>query len=141
MSHKNYTQYSKFSGEEPMLVDSEPAVQVDPIVNENESAVIEHPIEGQTVIPEVAPEPIPEVEPNIDVVQPEPVIRKIGKIHGCKKLRVRKLPNPGSEIISELIEGVEVMIDGKSSTSTFYKICTEHGIEGYCMKDYIKILK
>ena len=142
MSH-NYTRYSKMSGDEPMLIDTfkpevEVEVQSEPIVEE-ESAIIEEPIEGQTIIPEVESEPEvvvePEPEPTI-----EPEIRKIGKISGCKKLNVRKLPNTGATVVSELIEGAEVMIDEKASTATFYKVCTAHGIEGFCMKQFVKVL-
>ena len=115
MSKKHYTQYSKFSGEEP-----EPEVE--------EETVEEQPLEGQTTIPEVEPE-VPAAE-----------IRKFGKINNCKKLNVRKLPSRDAEIISELVEGSEVMIDEKESTALFYKICTEHGIEGFCMKQFIKVL-
>ena len=128
MSNKHYTQYSKFSGEEPMLV-NDPELEVEEAVEEK----VEEPIEGQIVIPEVEPEPDP--EPSI-----EPENRKFGKISNCKKLNVRKLPSRDAEIVSELIEGSEVMIDEKESTALFYKICTEHGIEGYCMKDYITVL-
>ena len=116
MSKKHYTQYSKFSGEEP-----EPEV-------EEETVEEEQPLEGQTTIPEVEPE-VPAAE-----------IRKFGKINNCKKLNVRKLPSRDAEIVSELIEGSEVMIDEKESTALFYKICTEHGIEGFCMKQFIKVL-
>lgn len=110
VSHKRYTQYSKFSDEEPEIEE-------------------EQPLEGQTTIPEVEPEVVAEPEP-----------RKFGKITGCKKLNVRKLPSRDSEIISELVEGSEIMIDDNESTALFYKICTEHGIEGYCMKQFIKVL-
>ena len=113
MSKKRYTQYSKFSGEEPEV---------------EEETVEEQPIEGQTTIPEVEPE-VPAAE-----------TRKFGKITGCKKLNVRKLPSRDSEIISELVEGSEIMIDDNESTALFYKICTEYGIEGYCMKNFIKVL-
>lgn len=136
MSNKHYTQYSKFSGEEPMLVnDSELEVEEE-IVKEK----VEEPLAGQIVIPEVESEPVfvapmPDPEPSI-----EPEIRKFGKISNCKKLNVRKLPSRDAEIVSELVEGSEIMIDEKESTALFYKICTEHGIEGYCMKDFIKVL-
>ena len=122
MTKKRYTQYSKFSGEEPEIEVEEETVK------ENESAAIEQPLDGQTTIPEVEPE-VPAAE-----------IHKFGKITGCKKLNVRKLPSRDSEIISELVEGSEIMIDDNESTALFYKICTEHGIEGYYMKNFIKVL-
>ena len=127
MSNKHYTQYSKFSGEEPMLV-NDPELEVE----EENKEKVEESIEGQIVIPEVEP------------IVPEPVveseIQKFGKVSNCKKLNIRKLPSRDAEIVSELIEGSEVMIDEKESTALFYKICTEHGIEGFCMKQFIKVL-
>ena len=122
MSKNRYTQYSKFSGEEP-----EPEVEEE-TVKENKSDAIEQPLDGQTTIPEV--------EPEIHAAE----THTFGKISNCKKLNVRKLPSRDSEIISELIEGSEVMIDEKESTALFYKICTEHGIEGFCMKQFVKVL-
>ena len=124
MSNKHYTQYSKFSGEEPMLV-NDPELEVEDTVEEK----VDESIEGQIVIPEVEPEP-----------SDEPENRKFGKVSNCKKLNIRKLPSRDAEIVSELVEGSEVMIDEKESTALFYKICTEHGIDGYCMKDYITVL-
>ena len=124
MSSKHYTQYSKFSGEESMLT-NDPELEV-------KEEIIEEPIEGQTVISEV--------EPIIPEPVAEPEIRKFGQVSGCKKLNVRKLPSRDAEIVSELVSGSEVMIDEKASTALFYKICTEHGIDGYCMKDYITVL-
>ena len=130
MSNKHYTQYSKFSGEEPMLVNN-PELEVE----EENKEKVEEPIEGQIVIPEVEPEPVSDPEPSV-----EPENRKFGKVSNCKKLNIRKLPSRDAEIVSELIEGSEVMIDEKESTALFYKICTEHGIEGFCMKQFIKVL-
>ena len=130
MSNKHYTQYSKFSGEEPMLV-NDPELEVEDTVEEK----VDEPIEGQIVIPEVEPEPVSDPEPSV-----EPENRKFGKVSNCKKLNIRKLPSRDAEIVSELIEDSEVMIDEKESTALFYKICTEHGIDGYCMKDYITVL-
>ena len=130
MSNKHYTQYSKFSGEEPMLV-TDPELEVKDTVEEK----VDEPIEGQIVIPEVEPEPVSDPEPAV-----EPENRKFGKVDNCEKLNIRKLPSRDAEIVSELVEGSKVMIDEKESTELFYKICTEHGIDGYCMKDYITVL-
>lgn len=130
MSNKHYTQYSKFSGEEPMLV-NDPELEVEDTVEEK----VDEPIEGQIVIPEVEPELVSDPEPSVEQEN-----RKFGKVNNCKKLNIRKLPSRDAEIVSELIEGSEVMIDEKESTALFYKICTEHGIEGFCMKDFIKVV-
>ena len=131
MSNKNYTRYSKMSNEEPMLV-NEPVQEVIPegmpeaVVEEN--VFIEKPIANQL---EINIEPAPVVEPEV---------RKFGKVRGCKKLNVRKMPNPGAEVLLEIAEGAKVMIDEKDSTAVFYKVCTECGVEGYCMKQYVKMM-
>ena len=130
MSNKHYTQYSKFNSEEPMLVNN-PELEVEDAVEEK----VDEPIEGQIVIPEVEPEHVSDPEPSVEQEN-----RKFGKVNNCKKLNIRKLPSRDAEIVSELVEGSEVMIDEKESTALFYKICTEHGIDGYCMKDYITVL-
>ena len=132
MSNKHYTQYSKFNSEETILINN-PELEVEDTVEEK----VDEPIEGQIVIPEVEPI-VPEPVIPEPVVEPEN--RKFGKVSNCKKLNIRKLPSRDAEIVSELIEGSEVMIDEKESTALFYKICTEHGIEGYCMKNFIKVL-
>lgn len=129
MSNKNYTRYSKMSCEEPMLVNEvETEVLPEVAVEENESAVIEQPIVHE-------PEAPVESEPAF-----EPEIRKFGKVHGCKKLNVRKMPNPAAEVLIEMPESSKLMIDEKDSTAVFYKVCTEFGVEGYCMKQYVKVL-
>lgn len=122
MSRKNYTQYSKMINEEPIV--------------ENESAIIGEPIEEPTVTPEVEPEIVSEHEPTI-----EPETYLIGRVVGCKKLNIRKLPSQDAKVLCELTERSEVMIDEKASTALFYKVCTESGIEGYCVKKFIKILQ
>ena len=129
--HKNYTQYSKFNNEpkETELVPD--ACGLDGCgFDENKSAFNEQSIEGQTTIPEVEPE-IPTAEPEI---------LKIGKVYKCELLNVRKLPNRDAKVLSKIAKDSEVMIDEKASTATFYKVCTEHGVEGYCMKAFIKLL-
>ena len=135
MSNKHYTQYSKVNSEETILINN-PELEVQDTVEEK----VDEPIDGQIAIPEVEPEPVfiasvSDPEPSV-----EPENRKFGKVSNCKKLNIRKLPSRDAEIVSELIEGSEVMIDEKESTALFYKLCTEHGIEGYCMKNFIKVV-
>ena len=141
MSHKhrnNYTQYSKMSGEDVALTNNTEIPEAEPVDDacglngcgfvENESASIEQPVEGQITIPEIEPEPTI-----------KPVVRKIGKVSECSKLKVRKLPSPDAKVVGVIDEGAEVMIDADASTLMFYKVCTECGIEGYCMKKFITV--
>lgn len=138
MSKNNYTLYSKMNNEEPKTI--EDLVELE----ENESAIIEQLIEeavAEHTVEEVAPveEPVVEAEPEVEPVS-ECGPRKLGIVAGCKKLNVRKMPNRASDVVVEIVEGVNVLIDESSSTALFYKVCTEHGIEGYCMKEFIKVL-
>lgn len=117
MSHKhhnnNYTNYSK---------------------PQNVAPAVEAEVKEEVVTP-VIEEPAAPVE--------EPVIEEVKEIIGvvteCAKLNVRKAATTDSDVVTTLLIGTEVMIDEEQSTEDFYKICTEAGIEGYCMKKFINI--
>lgn len=67
---------------------------------------------------------------------------KVGTVSNCVKLNLRKLPlvdSDGANIITELLAGAAVVIDEDESTPNFYKVTTEAGLEGYCMKQFIKL--
>lgn len=65
--------------------------------------------------------------------------KNLGKVIDCVKLNVREEPNTKASVIFEINVGSTVFIDETCSTDDFYKICTEHGVEGYCMKKFIEI--
>jgi uncharacterized protein YgiM (DUF1202 family) len=84
----------------------------------------------------------PVVEPEVveSVVEEESVTESdevIGVVTDCVKLNVRKEPSKDSDVVCELLLGTEVMIDIFESTDDFYKVITEAGVEGYCMKKFI----
>ena len=136
--NKNYTRYSKMNAEEPKMTNkAETKVSTEIVVDDIVDVADESA--SNEVIPEVAPivEPEPAVEPEPTI---EPEIRKFGRIRGCKKLNIRKLPNRDAKVLIEVVEGAKMLVDEKSSTAEFYKVCTECGIEGYCMKQYVKLL-
>ena len=62
-----------------------------------------------------------------------------GIVNDCKKLRVRNYPELEANVICEIEVGSKVVIDEVNSTEEFYKVCTETGIDGYCMKRFIKV--
>ena len=67
---------------------------------------------------------------------------KVGIVANCEKLNLRRSPlkdSDGANIITELLPGVVVVIDGDESTPNFYKVITEDGLEGYCMRQFIEI--
>ena len=81
---------------------------------------------------------VEEIEATEDVEQPAEIKEyKLGIVKGCTKLRVRSEPRFGTNVICEIEQGTRVMIDADESTLDYYKIYTESGIEGFCLKAYI----
>lgn len=56
----------------------------------------------------------------------------------CQKLNVREEPKADAKVIEKIDVNSEVMIDMTESTDEFYKIHTASGLEGFCMRKYIK---
>ena len=84
-------------------------------------------VEAEPKIPAPVEEPVEKVKPNTGIVV------------DCKKLRVRKNPNKYSGVICEIPADTKVVIDLDKSTIQFYKVTTEAGVEGYCMKKFIAV--
>lgn len=77
-------------------------------------------------------EPVPEEE------IPKPTI---GFVDGCAKLNVRMKPSLEAGIVCEIASDTRVLIDTAVIDNDWYSICLENGIEGYCMKKFIKIVE
>lgn len=77
-----------------------------------------------------------ELNATIDTEIEEPVF---GLVVNCLKLRVRTCPNKESEVLCVLDKGDKVEIIKEKSTHKFYKIVLSSGVEGFCLKDFIKI--
>ena len=104
----------------------------EPVVEETTEEVIEstEEVEETTTEPEVI---IPNIE---DGVENNEVI---GKISGFEKLYVRKESNKDSEPVGIVTDKDDLSIDLSHSTDTFYKVITSNGLEGYCVKEFVKI--
>ena len=63
---------------------------------------------------------------------------KIGTVVDCTNLNIREKPSINANVVCTIINGTTVMVDESRSTEEFYKICTEIGEEGFCMKKYIR---
>ena len=63
----------------------------------------------------------------------------IGKISGFEKLYVRKEASKDSEPVGIVTNKDDLSIDVASSTDEFYKVITSNGLEGYCVKEFVKI--
>ena len=116
--------------------------------NTNTASVEEvvEPVIEETVEPVVVEEPVAvtaaeeTVEPTVEVE--EPVVQTVsvyGVVNGCNLLRVRKAPSTDAAVLCEIDVNSKVEVNEVESTADFYKVCTEAGIEGFCMKKFIKI--
>lgn len=114
---------------------NETVEQVEETVNEVEEPTNETEETTEEVTEEVTePEVIvPSIE---DGVENNEVI---GKISGFTKLYVRKEANKDSEPVGIVTDKDDLSIDVAHSTDDFYKVITSNGLEGYCVKEFVKI--
>ena len=107
----------------------EPTEEVEETVEEvtetTEGVVEEHITEPEVIVPNIE-----------DGVENNEVI---GKISGFEKLYVRKESNKDSEPVGIVTDKDDLSIDLSHSTDTFYKVITSNGLEGYCVKEFVKI--
>lgn len=85
-------------------------------------------------IEEIVVEPEEKIEESVDV-EAEPVV--IGKVTDCIKLNVRRGAVITADVREVIKEGALVEINEKRSTDDWYRVRTESGTEGFCMKEYI----
>lgn len=90
-------------------------------------------------IPETVEEP--KIDEEVTVVEDAPVPVKVmtGIVVDCYQLNVREEPNVFSDVHGTISRNTKVAIDEPESTDEFYKVCTETGLEGFCMKKYVEI--
>lgn len=91
-----------------------------------------------SIIDEAAAEPVEEQA----VEETSKQESKVGTVYNCMKVNLRRTPVyeiNGKNVITELVLGTTVVIDDEKSTDEFYKVTTEAGLEGYCMKQFIKL--
>lgn len=122
MSKHNYTKYA----EKPEVVE-QPAVaeeQEIQVVNE-EPEVVEQPVIEEEIFDE------PRLVENEEDV--------IGVVANCKLLNVREHPGLDANVLTILYKDDEVKVYEEQSVGDFYKVETESGYEGYCVKKYIEI--
>lgn len=69
----------------------------------------------------------------------EPKKQMIGTVMDCSSLNIRAKSSINSEIIATVKAGTKLLINEDESIGEWYKVCTEVGIEGFCMKKYISV--
>ena len=119
---KHYNRYNRSMVEpEQVILEVDPVEEA--IVEATVDAAFAEPVE-ETVVTEEA------------LTEPE---SKVGVVVDCGKLRVRKCPSTNAEVICEIPKGSVVVITEVETRHDFYPVCTETGIQGWCMKKYIKV--
>ena len=63
----------------------------------------------------------------------------VGYVSGCTKLNIREEAYPGAKVLCTVPEKAVLLIDVSESTTEWYKIYTESGMEGYCMKKFVTV--
>lgn len=77
----------------------------------------------------------------VEEVKEIPVVKsKIGTVvDNCTMLNVREKPNLDAAVICSVNTGSKLVITEEESTDEWFKVCTEAGAEGFCMKDYVTV--
>lgn len=101
---------------------------VEESTNETEETIEE--VDEEAIEPEVI---VPSIENNVENNE------VIGKISGFEKLYVRKEASKDSEPVGIVTDKDDLSIDVARSTDDFYKVITSNGLEGYCVKEFVKI--
>lgn len=63
----------------------------------------------------------------------------LGTVVSPSGLNIREEPSRNGKVLSVVKDNSTVMIDLDGSENKWYKVCTESGIEGFCMKEYVTI--
>lgn len=63
-----------------------------------------------------------------------------GKVIDCTRLNVRRRPNKDSEVTCIIDVDSIVEINENKSNDEWYRVTTDNGVYGYCMKQYISLL-
>ena len=126
----------------------------EPVVEETTEEVIEsteETVEPTEEVEETVEEVTETTEEVVEehITEPEIIVSNIedgvenneviGKISGFEKLYVRKESNKDSEPVGIVTDKDDLSIDLSHSTDTFYKVITSNGLEGYCVKEFVKI--
>ena len=133
MSNKNYNKMYNNSQTEVVEEVAEQEVETTATSEVIETvAEVEPEVEIQMAIEEVAePEVLAPVE---ETEEPATAV-----VVGCAKLNVREEPAPNGAVVAVIDASNEVVVYDSESFGNYYKVCTASGIEGYCVKDYLKL--
>lgn len=125
----NFTDYNKNFNSQSTDEPKEMFSGLAQVVSETEEVIEATEMETSQEPDEVTEQ---SVEPQVEVVT------KTGVINNCDRLNVRESPSINSEIVCIIDKSKKVVIDEEESTDDFYKIYLSTGLEGFCLKEFIK---
>ena len=129
------TEVTEETTEESTNEVNETVEQVEETVNEVEESTKETEETTEEVTEEVTDQEV--IVPSIDNNVENNEI--IGKVSGFENLYVRKEASKDSEPVGIVTDKDDISIDIAHSTDDFYKVITSNGLEGYCVKKFVKI--
>lgn len=62
-----------------------------------------------------------------------------GVVANTRRLNIRATPDLAAKVVSIASEGDVLTLDTNFQNPTFYKVKTERGVRGYCVKVYVKV--
>ena len=88
-------------------------------------------------------EPVVEetVEETVEVTEPskeEPTYSN-AYIVDCSSLNIRCAPSIDADIMCSVGSRTSLQVELAKSTDDWFKVCTPAGIDGYCMRKYVRI--
>ena len=63
----------------------------------------------------------------------------VGYVSGCLKLNIREEGYLGANVVCVVPEKTALLIEVAESNDEWYKVYTETGMEGFCMKKYVTV--
>ena len=57
----------------------------------------------------------------------------------CAKLNIREQPNMSADVICIVARDAELLIGEEESNDEWLYVCTNTGIEGYCMRKFVAV--
>ena len=131
MSKHNYSQYSN-NKKKPNYTKPQAVEEVESVTTTATTEVepAEIKMEYETPIEHIY------INETADVV--ETPKSTTGIVVGCNRLNVRVEPDSKADIAAVIIRDSDVEIDISKSNKDWFKITTAAGVEGYCMRNFIR---
>lgn len=130
MAKHNYSQYSNKNYDNKIDTTPEVDVEIQNGVSEEVEAL------ADTTVDTTVTENITETETET-VTETNSGAVGIGVVTKCARLNVRSKASTTGDVVTVLNLGDKVKIDVDNSTDEWFKIITNDGVDGYCMKKFV----